>query len=453
MVCDESTVVVQKRGNVGEEELRPVDAIRGPIAFEMIAEAHLQGLHEHIEGEKHWWKLDLVARAAGVAHALQLGHLQIQQLHYGRLPFLVQRAGYGCFGRGPMDLLEDAVKVGREGIEDAGAQAVRDGVDVVEQLGRGTFSIVLQAGQAGVQGAQLFVRLQRGLARRVELRLGVFAARTSADGGRRGGGVVLPEYVDVGEQLDIAARNVEAVQLVEGRLEARDGLLGRIAGGDNQQAAVDVGLLATERVRLLLELRVVGMGIVLCVVEVFLRGIDLLLQEALLLGDARQQCLQVARLDVGGRLQLVVEIGGDAVAVRHVCVYIQVRGHAGGVSVAQCTHSSSCVDGGVWGAVVSAVWLARAVCAGCGGHAMRCACVCRGLSRSRGSICVNEQGPPAHRRRALRPKLVPFKAVSEQNHVNAPCRRPAPLLEIRSSLSDQCPVSARASAAACPCFV
>jgi hypothetical protein len=137
--------------------------------------------------------------------------------------------------------------------------------------------------------------------------------------------VVLPEHVDFGQQLDIATCDVEAVQLVEGRFEARDGLLGRVAGRDDQQTAVDVGLMAAKRVRLLLELRVVCMGAVLCIMEVFLRGIDLLLQEALLLGDARQQCIQVARLEVGGRLQLVVEIGGDAVAVGHV----QFRVHAG----------------------------------------------------------------------------------------------------------------------------
>jgi hypothetical protein len=85
-----------------------------------------------------------------------------------------------------MDLLEDAVEIGREGIEDAGTQLVRDGVDVVEQLRRGALGIVLQVSQAGVEGAQLFVRLQRGLARCMELRLGVFAARISADGGHRG---------------------------------------------------------------------------------------------------------------------------------------------------------------------------------------------------------------------------------------------------------------------------
>jgi hypothetical protein len=188
MVGDESTVVVQKRGNVGQEELGPVNAVRGPIAFEVIAKAHLQRLHEHVEGEKHGRKLDLVPWPAGVAHALQLGHLQIQQLYHSRLPFFAQRAGYVCFGRGPVDLLEDAVEVGREGIEDAGAQGVRDGVDVVEQLRRGALGLVLQLGQAGVEGAQLLVRLQGGFARCMELRLGLFAVRTSARGRPQWGG-------------------------------------------------------------------------------------------------------------------------------------------------------------------------------------------------------------------------------------------------------------------------
>jgi hypothetical protein len=127
------------------------------------------------------------------------------------------------------------------------------------------------------------------------------------------------------------------VQLVEGALEARDGLLGRVAGGDDQQAAVDVGLVSSKGLRLLLELRVLCVGAVLRVVEVLLRGVDLLLQQALLLGDARQQGVEVARVEVAGRLQLVVQIVGDAVAVGHVGHVF----HAGGGRLAL----RSCVRG------------------------------------------------------------------------------------------------------------
>jgi hypothetical protein len=50
-----------------------------------------------------------------------------------------------------MDFLEDAFEVGREGIEDLGAQGLRDLVDVVEQLRRGALGSILQGGQAGVE--------------------------------------------------------------------------------------------------------------------------------------------------------------------------------------------------------------------------------------------------------------------------------------------------------------
>jgi hypothetical protein len=78
-----------------------------------------------------------------------------------------------------MDLLENALEVGREGIEDLGAQRLGDLVDVVEQLRRRTLGIVLQVDQTGVEGAQLLVWLQGRLARCMELRLGVFAAAVS----------------------------------------------------------------------------------------------------------------------------------------------------------------------------------------------------------------------------------------------------------------------------------
>lgn len=84
-----------------------------------------------------------------------------------------------------MYLLEHALQVGREGIEDLGAQAAGDVVDVVEQLRGGTFRIGLKVDQARVQGAQLLVRLEGCFIRCLELCLGVFAAYPSADGGPR----------------------------------------------------------------------------------------------------------------------------------------------------------------------------------------------------------------------------------------------------------------------------
>lgn len=292
MIADESAIVVQKRGNVRKKVLGPINAVCGPVTFKVVAKAHLQRLHEHVEREKHWRKLDLVARPAGVVHALQLGHLQVEQVDDGRLPLLPQRGGDVCFGRGPVDLLEDALEMGGKGMVNVCAQALGDAADVVEQLGRGSLGVVLQVDEAGVQGAQLLVWLEGGLAGSMELRLGLFAAQTSADGGLGVHGIaVLPQAVDLAEQLHVSARDMEPVQLVERRLKARDRLFGRLAGGDDEQPLVDVGLLAAEGVRLALQLCVVRLRVLLRVVEVFLCGVDLLLQHALLLCDAGEKRL------------------------------------------------------------------------------------------------------------------------------------------------------------------
>jgi hypothetical protein len=169
MVSCESAVVVQKRGNVGEKILRPVYPVGRPVALEVIAETHLQRLHEHFHGEQHGGQLDPVAGSAGIAHALQLGQLQVQQLHDGGLPFLPQGTGYVCFGRGPVYLLEGALEIGGEGVEDLRAQCLGDLVDVVEQLGSSALCVVLQVDQARVQCAQLLVGREGGFIGRLEL--------------------------------------------------------------------------------------------------------------------------------------------------------------------------------------------------------------------------------------------------------------------------------------------
>ena len=51
------------------------------------------------------------------------------------------------------------------------------------------------------------------------------------------------------------------------------------------------------------------------ILEVLLRSRDLCLQQRLLVCDARQQGVEVARGEIGGRLQLVIEEVGEAVVV------------------------------------------------------------------------------------------------------------------------------------------
>lgn len=246
MVTNECAVVVQKRGNVREKVLWPIDAIGGLVTVEVIAEAHLERLHEHLDGEEDGREFDLVARPAGIAHALQLGKLQVEQLHDGGLPFLLQLAGDSRLGRGPVYLLERAVEVGGEGVEDLGAQGVGDGVDVVQQLGSSALCVVLQVDEAGVQCAQLLVGREGGFVGRLELRLGLFAASDERTRLSQTRGDVLPEVVDLGQQLDVAVGDIQAVQRVEDVLEAGHGIVTRLRGGDDHQAAVNVGLLLPE---------------------------------------------------------------------------------------------------------------------------------------------------------------------------------------------------------------
>jgi hypothetical protein len=135
---------------------------------------------------------------------------------------------------------------------------------------------------------------------------------------------VLPELINFVQLLDIAARHIQAVQAVERGLEARDGLVGGVAGGDDQQAAVNVGLLAAKGQGPVLDAGVVGMGVLLGGVQVLVGGVELVGEEGLLGGDASQQGVEVGRVEVEGRLELVVEVVGGAVV--HVGVHVDGHG-------------------------------------------------------------------------------------------------------------------------------
>ena len=224
-----------------------------------------------------------------------------------------------------MHLLEDAVEVGGEGIEDLGAQRLGDLADVMEQLRGSTLGVVLELDQTGVQRAQLLVGREGSLVGRLQLGLGVFAAEVvSAVGYVMGRRAVLPELIDLAQQLNVPAGHIEALQRAQHSFEARDSLVAGLRGGDDHQPAVDVVLLAAEGRRLCLQLGVVLVLRVLCIVEVALGVVELLLEQTMLGGDGGQQCVQ--RIEIACRLQLVVEkVVHAAVAVVHVAVVAVVR--------------------------------------------------------------------------------------------------------------------------------
>ncbi len=121
---------------------------------------------------------------------------------------------------------------------------------------------------------------------------------------------VLPEHVDFSQQLHVSAGDVEAVQCVEGVFKAGDSLVARLRGGDDHQAAVDVGLLVPEAVGAAPEVAMMGVRRLLGRVKVALCIVELLAEEAMLRGDGGQEGVEL--VEVGGILELVVEVVGDA---------------------------------------------------------------------------------------------------------------------------------------------
>lgn len=116
---------------------------------------------------------------------------------------------------------------------------------------------------------------------------------------------MVPQGVDIAQQLEVSAGHVEALQRRQGSLEARDGVVARLGRSHDQQAAVNVVLVAAEGGDGGLLLGVVLALAVLCIVEVALGVVELLLEQAVLRRDARQQLIE--GVEVAGRLQLVVE--------------------------------------------------------------------------------------------------------------------------------------------------
>ena len=170
-----ATVVVEQGGDVRKEVFGSIQSVRGLVAVEMVAEAHLEGLDQSLEGEEHLRELGM-----RVVCAVELGHLEVEQLQHGGLPLLLQGRAEGSVRIGPFDLFQQVMELGGEGLQDGGAQGVGDLVDVVQQLGGSTFGVVLQALQAGVEGAQLLVGREGSVARGSQLLAGFVAGVLSA---------------------------------------------------------------------------------------------------------------------------------------------------------------------------------------------------------------------------------------------------------------------------------
>lgn len=168
----------------------------------------------------------------------------MQQPRDGRFPLGGQGARDGSRRRGPFHFLEHTLQWLGEGVEDAGSEGLGDLVDVVEELGCSALGILLQTVQLRVQRAELPVGLQGGIiVGGAELRLCLFTRRTSAEsarstkheaearsrstkyGARSTERTVLPQHMDLLEQLEVGGCHVQALQRVEHGFEARDGLV------------------------------------------------------------------------------------------------------------------------------------------------------------------------------------------------------------------------------------
>lgn len=160
---------------------------------------------------------------------------------------------------GPANFLEYSVHLAGKGIEDLGPQGLCNLLDVEEQLGSGALGFVLQADQTGVQRAQLLVRLEGVFIGCVELLLCLVTSVSSADCVLVGGAIsiVLPQHMDLLEQLQVGARHVEALQRAQDGLEARDGVVAGLGGRDDEQSAVDVILFLPKASYTRLEARLV----------------------------------------------------------------------------------------------------------------------------------------------------------------------------------------------------
>jgi hypothetical protein len=116
--------------------------------------------------------------------------------------------------------------------------------------------------------------------------------------------------MDLGQQLHVGVGHVQPVQRIQNSLKARHGVVAGLGVGDGQQPLVDVCLRSLEGERPLIQRRLVGVGVALGVVEALLGILDLLLEKAVLGVDVCEQ--RIEGIEVGGRLQLVVEVVGGA---------------------------------------------------------------------------------------------------------------------------------------------
>jgi hypothetical protein len=131
--------------------------------------------------------------------------------------------------RWPSYLLQHLIEIGREGVQDLSSQSLSDLVDVVEQLGGRSLGVFLQEDQAGVESSELLVGSQGSLIRGLQLQLcfftGLYQPTWSSECISWS---VLPQHIDLGQQLDVGVGHVEALQRVQDSFKARHGVVARI---------------------------------------------------------------------------------------------------------------------------------------------------------------------------------------------------------------------------------
>lgn len=99
---------------------------------------------------------------------------------------------------------------------------------------------------------------------------------------------MVPQHGDVVQQVKVGGGHIEALQGVEQRLEARHLVVAGVVGGEDGQAAVQVGMGVVEGAGTGVQALVVVAGGMLRVGEVAVGGVQLLFEQGVLGVDGVQ---------------------------------------------------------------------------------------------------------------------------------------------------------------------